>query len=238
MPARNAQVAQVGRRKIELSNLTKVLFPDDDIVKAQLIEYYFKMAPTILAHLKGRPLSLVRYPDGISGESFFQKQRPDWAPEWLKPVFRRVTSDRLSTDALVAEMNETLKLPGVTNAWTMPIKARIDMLTTGIRTPVGIKIYGADIAEIERLGTAIEANQRDGGEGQQLQRHVQSKQVSADEHEVQRPPHREQQRPEHQRSTRLMHTQGRTEIGSRVHADTADHHGGHDQHDDGEPVGS
>jgi Cu(I)/Ag(I) efflux system membrane protein CusA/SilA len=62
----------------------------------------------------------------------------------------------VSTDALVAEMNGALKLPGVTNAWTMPIKARIDMLTTGIRTPVGIKIYGADITEIERLGTAIE----------------------------------------------------------------------------------
>ena len=53
-------------------------------------------------------------------------------------------------------MNEALKLPGVTNAWTMPIKARIDMLTTGIRTPVGIKIYGADIKEIERIGTDIE----------------------------------------------------------------------------------
>jgi Cu(I)/Ag(I) efflux system membrane protein CusA/SilA len=79
-----------------------------------------------------------------------------WAPEWLTPVLRRITSDRLSTEALVAEMNEALKLPGVTNAWTMPIKARIDMLTTGIRTPVGIKIYGADIKEIERIGTEIE----------------------------------------------------------------------------------
>ncbi len=86
MPARNAQVAQVGKRKIELSNLAKVLFPDDHIVKAQLIEYYFKIAPTILAHVKGRPLSLVRYPDGIGGESFFQKQRPDWAPDWLEHV--------------------------------------------------------------------------------------------------------------------------------------------------------
>jgi Cu(I)/Ag(I) efflux system membrane protein CusA/SilA len=56
----------------------------------------------------------------------------------------------------VAELNEALRLPGVTNAWTMPIKARTDMLTTGLRTPVGIKIYGADIKEIERLGTEIE----------------------------------------------------------------------------------
>ena len=80
-----------------------------------------------------------------------------WAPSWLTPVLRRFTSDRLSTDQLIAEMNDALKLPGVTNAWTMPIKARTDMLTTGVRTPVGIKIYGADIREIERIGTQIES---------------------------------------------------------------------------------
>ena len=84
MPSRTVQTAQVGKRQIELSNLGKVLFPDDHIVKAQLIEYYFKLAPTILAHVKGRPLSLVRYPDGITGESFFQKNRPKWAPDWLE----------------------------------------------------------------------------------------------------------------------------------------------------------
>ena len=86
MPSRTIQISQVGKRKIELSNLTKVLFPDDHIVKAHLIEYYLKIAPTILAHAKGRPLSLVRYPDGIGGESFFQKNRPDWAPDWIEHV--------------------------------------------------------------------------------------------------------------------------------------------------------
>src|SRR5262249_20253328 len=86
MPSRTAQIAQVGKRQIGRSHLAEVLFPDDHIVKAQLIEYYLKIAPTILAHLKGRPLSLVRYPDGIGGESFFQKNRPDWAPDWLEHV--------------------------------------------------------------------------------------------------------------------------------------------------------
>jgi len=81
----------------------------------------------------------------------------EWAPERLKPVLRHITSDRLSTEQLVSQMNEALKLPGTTNAWTMPIKARIDMLTTGVRTPVGIKIYGADIKAIERIGTEIES---------------------------------------------------------------------------------
>src|SRR5215475_8636985 len=86
MASRTSQAAQIGKRKIELSNLQKVLFPDDGITKAELIEYYVKIAPTILAHLKGRPLSLVRYPDGITGESFFQKNRPNWAPEWIEYV--------------------------------------------------------------------------------------------------------------------------------------------------------
>jgi Cu(I)/Ag(I) efflux system membrane protein CusA/SilA len=81
----------------------------------------------------------------------------DTAPEWLKPVLRRVTSDRLSTDQLVQQMNDALKLPGTSNAWTMPIKARTDMLTTGVRTPVGIKIYGANIHAIEQIGTQIES---------------------------------------------------------------------------------
>jgi Cu(I)/Ag(I) efflux system membrane protein CusA/SilA len=63
----------------------------------------------------------------------------------------------LTTERLVEQMNDALKLPGTTNAWTMPIKARIDMLTTGVRTPVGIKIYGSNIREIERIGTEIES---------------------------------------------------------------------------------
>jgi Cu(I)/Ag(I) efflux system membrane protein CusA/SilA len=88
---------------------------------------------------------------------FVETWYSDWAPQWLRPALRRITSDRLSTDQLVQDMNQALKLPGTTNAWTMPIKARIDMLTTGVRTPVGIKIYGSDIREIERIGTHIES---------------------------------------------------------------------------------
>ncbi|MEO8210041.1 MAG: hypothetical protein ABI840_05740, partial [bacterium] len=65
--AKDSQIVLVGKRKIELSNLKKILFPDDEIVKAEVIEYYFKIAPTILNHIKGRPLSLVRFPDGIYG---------------------------------------------------------------------------------------------------------------------------------------------------------------------------
>jgi copper/silver efflux system protein len=62
----------------------------------------------------------------------------------------------MTYDRLVAEMDSATKLAGVTNAWTMPIKGRIDMLATGIRTPVGIKIFGPDLSELERIGKAVE----------------------------------------------------------------------------------
>lgn len=75
---------QLGKRTLELSNLNRVMFPDDNILKAELIEYYLAIAPTILSHIKGRPLSLVRFPDGINGEHFYQKNRPEWAPDWLE----------------------------------------------------------------------------------------------------------------------------------------------------------
>jgi Cu(I)/Ag(I) efflux system membrane protein CusA/SilA len=72
----------------------------------------------------------------------------------LKP--EREWRPGLTVDQLIAEMDRALQFPGVSNAWTMPIKARIDMLSTGIRTPVGVKVFGPDLAEIERLARQIE----------------------------------------------------------------------------------
>jgi copper/silver efflux system protein len=71
------------------------------------------------------------------------KSKADWRPG-------------LTVDSLIAEMDKALQFPGVSNAWTMPIKARIDMLSTGIRTPVGVKVFGTDLAEMERLARRIE----------------------------------------------------------------------------------
>jgi Cu(I)/Ag(I) efflux system membrane protein CusA/SilA len=79
-----------------------------------------------------------------------------WAPDWIVPYFRHITPDHISQDELVDQMNQALRIPGVSNAWTMPIRNRIDMLTTGIRTPVGVKIFGADAGQIERIGRQIE----------------------------------------------------------------------------------
>ena len=63
----------------------------------------------------------------------------------------------MTLDKLIAEMDRSLQFPGVSNAWTMPIKARIDMLSTGIRTPVGVKVFGTDLAEMEKVARQIEA---------------------------------------------------------------------------------
>jgi copper/silver efflux system protein len=70
---------------------------------------------------------------------------------WLQPEFAPMTREQL-----VQKMNASLQLPGWTNAFTQPIRNRVDMLATGIRTPIGIKVYGTDLAEIERVGTSIE----------------------------------------------------------------------------------
>jgi copper/silver efflux system protein len=72
----------------------------------------------------------------------------------LKP--RQEWRPGVSVDSLISEMDKALQFPGVSNAWTMPIKARIDMLSTGIRTPVGVKVFGTDLVEMEKLARQIE----------------------------------------------------------------------------------
>jgi Cu(I)/Ag(I) efflux system membrane protein CusA/SilA len=93
-------------------------------------------------------------------ERFYSK----WAPEWAQNILRRFWPDHETTQELIygpGGLNEALTIPGVANAWTMPIKARIDMLTTGVRTPLGIKILGSDLGEIEKLGEQIETALKD-----------------------------------------------------------------------------
>jgi copper/silver efflux system protein len=81
-------------------------------------------------------------------------------PEMFETVINLKPKERwrpgLTIDGLIAEMDKALQFPGVSNAWTMPIKARIDMLSTGIRTPVGVKVIGTDLVEIDRFAKQIE----------------------------------------------------------------------------------
>src|SRR4030095_13521844 len=86
---------------------------------------------------------------------------PPWAPPWARRILRHVTPDNISEAELVAELDAALRLPGLSNAWTMPIKGRIDMLATGLRTPVGLKVQGDDIGRLEAIGARVEVLLRD-----------------------------------------------------------------------------
>jgi bifunctional non-homologous end joining protein LigD len=77
-------LVDIAGRRLKLSNLEKVYYPLVDFTKAQVIDYYARVAPVLLPHLKQRPISLKRYPDGVTGSYFFQKQCPAHRPEWLE----------------------------------------------------------------------------------------------------------------------------------------------------------
>ena len=73
-------------RELSVTNLEKVLFPHSGFTKGQLIDYYVRVAPVMLPHLRERPLTMKRFPDGVEGKSFFEKHIPSHAPEWVHSV--------------------------------------------------------------------------------------------------------------------------------------------------------
>lgn len=81
-----AGVVRVDRREIEISRPEKVLFPEDGITKGELIEYYARIAPRMLPHLRDRPLTMERYPNGINAKRFFQKEVSSYFPKWIRTV--------------------------------------------------------------------------------------------------------------------------------------------------------
>lgn len=86
-PEKSAKVTvRVGNRELTLSNLSKVLYPEVGFTKGQVIDYYTRVAPVLLPHLKDRPLTLKRYPDGVDGKFFFEKNSPSHRPPWVKTV--------------------------------------------------------------------------------------------------------------------------------------------------------
>ncbi|MGZ4371334.1 MAG: DNA ligase D [Gaiellaceae bacterium] len=88
-------VVRKGTRELKLSNLDKVFFPAERVTKGDLLEYYRAVAPVLVPHLKERPFTMVRWPDGIEGKKFFQKDAPSHMPEWI-PTFRTEVSTRAS----------------------------------------------------------------------------------------------------------------------------------------------
>ncbi len=93
--------ATIAGRELTLSNLDKVLYPEAGFTKAEVIDYYASIAPVLLPHLDGRPLTVKRWPDGVQAKSFFQKQAPAHRPDWVRTV--TVPAERKPIDYLLAE---------------------------------------------------------------------------------------------------------------------------------------
>ncbi|MBZ5541565.1 MAG: CusA/CzcA family heavy metal efflux RND transporter [Acidobacteriia bacterium] len=148
---------------ISVTEAGKILQVQDKILRSfPEVESVFGKAGRAETATDSAPLSMAETVVVLKPREQWPK-KPRWyserAPEWLQRILRRAWPDRISTQELIygpGGMNEALQLPGFANAWTMPIKARIDMLTTGVRTPLGIKILGSDLGKIQEIGEKIE----------------------------------------------------------------------------------
>jgi copper/silver efflux system protein len=144
---------------ISVTEAGKLLQVQDKIIRTvPEVERVFGKAGRAETATDPAPFSMMETTIVLKPESEWRKV-PRWyskLPELLQRPFRSIWPDRISWQDIVAELDGKMQIPGVSNAWTMPIKARIDMLSTGIRTPVGIKVSGADLKEIEKLSLEIE----------------------------------------------------------------------------------
>ncbi|NNN04560.1 MAG: efflux RND transporter permease subunit [Elusimicrobia bacterium] len=145
---------------ISVAQAQKLLQTQDSILKSfPEVESVFGKAGRAETSTDPAPLSMMETTIILKPREQWRR-KPRWyssLPEFFQKPLRHIWDDRISWDELTAEMNADLLIPGTSNAWTMPIKARIDMLTTGVRTPIGIKVYGDDLAEIQRIGADLES---------------------------------------------------------------------------------
>jgi copper/silver efflux system protein len=145
---------------ISLGEAQRLLEIQDRVLKTfPEVERVFGKAGRAETSTDPAPLSMMETTVLLKPQDQWRK-KPQWysdrAPEWLQKILRRIWPDRISQDELVDEMDRALRIPGTTNAWTMPIRNRVDMLTTGVRTPVGIKVLGSDLNKIQQIGEEIE----------------------------------------------------------------------------------
>ncbi|MGI8731558.1 MAG: DNA ligase D [Solirubrobacteraceae bacterium] len=132
-PVRDGVEVCVGERTLKLSNLDKVLYPQSAFTKRDYIEYLVGVAPAMLAHLRGRPLTRKRYPDGVEGKSFFEKQCPGHRPEWVRTA--PIELSRKTVDFCVCDDLPTLVWLG--NLAALELHASLS-LATPIRCPTAM----------------------------------------------------------------------------------------------------
>ena len=119
LPEPSPPVEAAPERVVHFTNLDKPFWPEDGYVKADLVEYYRAIAPQILPYLADRPLVLTRFPDGIHGKSFFQKNAPDFAPSWIRRVRLYSEGSERDLDYFVADDLESLLY--VANSASIPL---------------------------------------------------------------------------------------------------------------------
>jgi len=86
---------EIEGQKVKLTNLEKILYPGVEIPKAEVIQYYLQVAPYLLKYIKNRPLTLIRFPDGIDKASFYAKTKPDWTPDWVNSFSMEHTNETI-----------------------------------------------------------------------------------------------------------------------------------------------
>jgi len=135
---------------ISVTEASKLLQTQDKILKSfPEVERVFGKAGRVESSTDPAPFSMME-------TTVILKSRNKWRKVPIFGNFLPFIKRPVTFEELTALMDKDMQFPGVSNAWTMPIKARIDMLTTGVRTPIGIKIFGSDLKEIEKLGEHIE----------------------------------------------------------------------------------
>ena len=117
------QPVEESSRELKLTNLDKVFFPEEKITKGDLIAYYRSVADVLLPHLRDRPITLVRYPDGITGKHFFQKQAPVHTPGWMRTVTLPSRSDGGGKDIRYLMVDDTEGLLWMINSGCIDVHA-------------------------------------------------------------------------------------------------------------------
>jgi Cu(I)/Ag(I) efflux system membrane protein CusA/SilA len=144
---------------ISVSEAQRVLTLQNKIIKAfPEVESVFGKAGRAETSTDTAPLSMIETTIALKPANEWRKEKRwySFMPEFSKAPFQRIWPETISEEKLVDELNEKLAFIGMPNIWTMPIKNRIDMLSTGIRSPIGIKIFGPDLKMIQSIGEQIE----------------------------------------------------------------------------------
>ena len=143
-------------KEVKFTNLKKIFWPEEGYTKGDLIEYYRTIAPLLLPYLKDRPLVLTRYPDGIAGKSFFQKDAPEFVPSWIRR--EKIYSKDTDRDIGYIIVNDLETLLYVINMGTIPLhlwSSRIDSLERPDWLVLDLDPKGAPFAHVVKVARAL-----------------------------------------------------------------------------------